>query len=114
MKCIKQLLFFGLCLGAVQAEEPIYGNSTSPYLEANFFHRVISLTPNKSGVEGCPVIEQEIDEADGFYIEVEKSFGGSFQNLVSFFAKENDMDIMEVEALLKHVEIDLKKKDEHR
>lgn len=85
MKCIKQLLFFGLCLGAVQAEEPIYGNSTSPYLEANFFHRVISLTPNKSGVEGCPVIEQEIDEADGFYIEVEKSFGGSFQNAHSWW-----------------------------
>lgn len=34
-------------------------------------------------------------------------FGGSFQRLVSFFAKENDMDIKEVEALMKHVKGDL-------
>lgn len=34
-------------------------------------------------------------------------FGGSFQRLVSFFAKENDMDLKEVEALMKHVQGDL-------
>jgi len=34
-------------------------------------------------------------------------FGGSFQRLVSFFAKENDMDIKEVEALMSHVKGDL-------
>ena len=35
-------------------------------------------------------------------------FGGSFQKLVSFFAKENDMEIKEFESLMKHVESDLK------
>ena len=35
-------------------------------------------------------------------------FNGSFQKLVSFFAKENDMDIQEFESLVKHVEDDLK------
>ncbi len=35
-------------------------------------------------------------------------FGGSFKNLVSFFAKENDMDIREFEELMKYVEEDLK------
>jgi len=34
-------------------------------------------------------------------------FGGSFQRLVSFFAKENDMDIKEVEKLMSHVKGDL-------
>jgi len=37
-------------------------------------------------------------------------FGGSFQNLVSFFAKENDLEVKDVEELLKYVEEDLKKK----
>lgn len=39
-------------------------------------------------------------------------FGGSFKNLVSFFAKENDMDIGEFEEMMKYVEEDLKDQDE--
>ena len=35
-------------------------------------------------------------------------FGGSFRKLVSFFAKENDMDIHDFEQLMKYVEKDLK------
>ena len=34
-------------------------------------------------------------------------FGGSFQKLVSFFARENDMDIGELEEMLKYVEKDI-------
>ena len=34
-------------------------------------------------------------------------FGGSFHKLVSFFAKENEMDIKEFESLLDHVKNDL-------
>ena len=34
-------------------------------------------------------------------------FGGSFEELVSFFAKEQDMDVAELEALLKQVGKDL-------
>ena len=35
-------------------------------------------------------------------------FGGSFQNMVSFFAKENDMDINELDELLSKVKQNLK------
>ncbi len=35
-------------------------------------------------------------------------FGGSFKQLVSFFAKENDMNGYEFERLLKEVRVDLK------
>lgn len=31
-------------------------------------------------------------------------FGGSFTSLVSFFAKENNVDIQELEELLKHMQ----------
>ncbi|MGB3848805.1 MAG: BlaI/MecI/CopY family transcriptional regulator [Tunicatimonas sp.] len=34
-------------------------------------------------------------------------FGGSFSRLVSFFAKENDMDIHDFERLMRYVEDDL-------
>ena len=39
-------------------------------------------------------------------------FGGSFHKLVSFFAKENDMDIHEFEEMMKYVEDDLKEDGE--
>ncbi len=41
-------------------------------------------------------------------------FNGSFQKLVSFFAKENDMDIQQFESLIKHVEDDLKDPEEEK
>ncbi|MBL6448988.1 BlaI/MecI/CopY family transcriptional regulator [Fulvivirga sp. 29W222] len=37
-------------------------------------------------------------------------FNGSFERLVSFFAKENDLDIKEVEELIKHAKSDQKGK----
>ena len=53
------------------------------------------------------------DKYKNFYLKnfVGNYFEGSFQRLVSFFAKSNDMDIQEVEALMKLVENDLKKKE---
>lgn len=38
-------------------------------------------------------------------------FEGSFQRLVSFFAKENDLDIKEFQQLLDHVKDDLDEKE---
>ncbi len=40
-------------------------------------------------------------------------FGGSFQKLVSFFAKENDMDLQDFERLMQYVEEDLKDKPDN-
>jgi BlaI family transcriptional regulator, penicillinase repressor len=37
-------------------------------------------------------------------------FGGSFERLVSFFAKQNDLDVGDMEELMKYVEKDLKDK----
>lgn len=39
-------------------------------------------------------------------------FGGSFQKLVSFFAKENDMDLTDFESLMDHVKTDLDEEEE--
>jgi len=59
--------------------------------------------------EYFPLIEK--DEYRSFFLKnfMGNYFGGSFQNLVSFFAKENDLEIHEMEELLKYVEKDIKK-----
>jgi len=40
---------------------------------------------------------------------VSNYFGGSFEKLVSFFAKENDLDINQVEELMENIKDDIKK-----
>lgn len=63
--------------------------------------------------EYFPIVEK--DKYKNFYLKnfVGNYFEGSFQSLVSFFAKSNDMDVNEMEELMKYVENDLKKeKDE--
>jgi predicted transcriptional regulator len=50
------------------------------------------------------------DEYRSFFLRnfMGNYFGGSIQNLVSFFAKENDLDINDMEEIMKYVEEDLK------
>ncbi len=54
--------------------------------------------------EYFPIIEK--DKYKTFYLKnfVGNYFGGSFNNLVSFFAKSNDLSINEIEELLKHID----------
>jgi len=50
------------------------------------------------------------DEYRSFFLRnfMGNYFGGSIQNLVSFFARENDLDINDMEEIMKYVEEDLK------
>lgn len=56
-----------------------------------------------------PLIEK--DDYSNFYLKnfVGSYFGGSFQKMVSFFARENDMNTSELEEMLKYVEKDMQK-----
>lgn len=58
--------------------------------------------------EYYPVINK--NDYRSFYLKsmISSYFGGSFERLVSFFAKDNDMDIREMEELLKNVQNDIK------
>lgn len=53
------------------------------------------------------------DEYSNYYLKsfVNRYFKGSFEDLVSFFAKENKMNITEMEEMIKRVENDLEKGD---
>lgn len=50
------------------------------------------------------------DEYRSFFLRnfMGNYFGGSIKNLVSFFAKENDLDVHDMEIIMKYVEEDLK------
>ncbi len=62
--------------------------------------------------EYFPIIEK--NQYRSYYLKsmIGSYFGGSFERLVSFFAKENDMDIHEMEALLKNVHQDINKQND--
>mgnify|MGYP001049255326 CR=1 FL=1 len=61
--------------------------------------------------EYFPVVD--MTSYSNFYLKffIGGYFGGSFQKLVSFFAKENEMDVKDFESLVQHVEKDLKEED---
>lgn len=57
--------------------------------------------------EYYPIISK--NEYSKFYLNsfMGSYFDGSFQKLVSFFAKQNDMDVHQIEELMKYVEKDI-------
>ncbi len=61
--------------------------------------------------EYYPIIAK--DNYSKFYLNnfLSGYFSGSFESLVSFFAKENDLNIKDVDELMKHVKDDLNKED---
>lgn len=68
----------------------------------------VSYTAYGKTHEYYPKIEK--NQYRSFYLKsmIGTYFGGSFERLVSFFAKDNDMDIHEMEELLKNVQNDIK------
>jgi BlaI family transcriptional regulator, penicillinase repressor len=63
--------------------------------------------------EYYPLVEKENYTRSYLRNFVGNYFGGSFQQLVSFFAKEENMDLKELDELMQHVKKDLnQQKDE--
>lgn len=58
--------------------------------------------------EYYPIVDR--DTYRSFFLKnlLRNYFGGKFEQLVSFFAKDNDLDVKDMEEILKHVESDLK------
>jgi len=61
--------------------------------------------------EYYPLVER--DTYRSFYLKnlLRNYFGGKFEQLVSFFAKDNDMDVRDMEEILKYVESDMKEEE---
>lgn len=54
------------------------------------------------------------DEYKSFFLKNFMSgyFGGSFEKLVSFFAKDNNLNVKELDQLMRHVKTDLNEEDQ--
>lgn len=72
----------------------------------------VSYTAYGKTHEYYPLVKK--DEYRHYYLKNFMSgyFGGSFKRLVSFFAKEENMDIQELEEMLKHVKQDINQKED--
>ncbi|MDX5422390.1 MAG: BlaI/MecI/CopY family transcriptional regulator [Hymenobacteraceae bacterium] len=59
-----------------------------------------------------PLVQQ--DKYKSFFLKNFMSgyFGGSFEKLVSFFAKDNNLDVQELDQLMRHVKQDLDTNEE--
>ncbi|QCK15057.1 BlaI/MecI/CopY family transcriptional regulator [Mangrovivirga cuniculi] len=61
--------------------------------------------------EYYPIIDKETYSNEFLQNFIGKYFKGSFQNLVSFFAKENNVDAGELDKMMKMVKKDLDKEE---
>ena len=50
-----------------------------------------------------PLIEKDVYSNQTLHKVMDGYFGGSFKSMVSFFVKKNDMDITELESVLKEI-----------
>jgi BlaI family transcriptional regulator, penicillinase repressor len=50
-----------------------------------------------------PLIEKDVYSNQTLHKVMDGYFGGSFKSMVSFFVKKNDMDISELESVLKEI-----------
>lgn len=55
------------------------------------------------GFEYHPIVEKETYSNQRLHKLMDGYFNGSFKSMVSFFVKENNMDVSELEAVLKEV-----------
>ncbi len=55
-----------------------------------------------------PMISKDVYRKDFLNRFLGNYFGGSFHQMVSFFVKENDMELEELEEMMKYIEKDIK------
>lgn len=59
--------------------------------------------PQGKGYNYFPVIKKEVYSNQSLHKLVDGYFGGSFKSLVSFFVEKNDVNIQELEHILKEI-----------
>lgn len=71
----------------ISAQTPSYSSSGVPYIEGNRFTKVTSLTPNTSN-DNCIVLSMDTDSSDGYSVQVETTYGGSYSLAHSWWFPE--------------------------
>ena len=82
--------------------KPAY-NTVSTIIRILETKEFVGHKPKGRGYEYYPLIEKAEYSNESLHKLMDGYFGGSFKSMVSFFMKENKMDIQELESILKEV-----------
>lgn len=82
--------------------KPAY-NTVSTIIRILETKEFVSHKPDGRGYVYYPIVEKETYSNQSLHKLVDGYFDGSFKSMVSFFVKENNMDVTELEAILKEV-----------
>lgn len=88
--------------------KPAY-NTVSTIIRILETKEFVDHKPKGRGYVYFPIIKKEAYSNQSLHKLMNGYFGGSFKSMVSFFMKENKMDIQELESILKEVEKNSKK-----
>lgn len=82
--------------------KPAY-NTVSTIIRILETKKFVSHKPKGRGYVYFPIVEKTAYSNQSLHKLMNNYFGGSFKSMVSFFVKENDMDINELENVLKEL-----------
>lgn len=82
--------------------KPAY-NTVSTIIRILENKEFVSHKPAGRGYVYYPIVEKETYSNQSLHKLMNGYFNGSFKSMVSFFVKENDMDVTELESILKEV-----------
>ena len=82
--------------------KPAY-NTVSTIIRILETKEFVNHKPEGRGYVYYPIVEKETYSNQSLHKLMDGYFNGSFKSMVSFFVKENDMDITELESILKEV-----------
>jgi predicted transcriptional regulator len=83
--------------------KPAY-NTVSTIIRILETKNFVSHKPKGRGYIYYPLIEKTDYTNQSLHKLMDGYFGGSFKSMVSFFVKKNDVDIAELESILKEIE----------
>jgi len=83
--------------------KPAY-NTVSTIIRILETKKIVSHKAKGRGYIYYPLVEKTDYTNQSLHKLVDGYFGGSFKSMVSFFVKKNDMDINELEGIMKEIE----------
>lgn len=83
--------------------KPAY-NTVSTIIRILESKEFVAHKPEGRGYVYYPIIDKETYSNQSLHKLMNGYFNGSFKSLVSFFVKENDMDVKELESILKDID----------
>lgn len=95
-------------IAELPAPKPAY-NTVSTIIRILESKEFVGHQPKGRGYVYFPLIQKTAYSNQSLHKLMNGYFGGSFKSMVSFFMKENKLDIKELETILKEVEKNTKK-----